>query len=361
MYLQIFLITFIISLICTWAMKKIALHFKIVDLPDKKRKFHKKSIPFLGGIAIFISFFLGLFFVRDYLLAGNLEISHWLGFFVGGFILMLGGFLDDKYHISPGKQFVFSVLAAVVAIIGGIGIEKITNPFGDFLHLDIYKIPFLIWDGVAYNIVLFSDLLVFLWLMGMMYTTKLLDGVDGLVTGVVSIGALITFLFTMTTMYYQPDIGIAALILAAACLGFLVFNWHPAKIFLGEGGSLFLGYALGILAIISGGKIAIALLVMGIPIMDVIWTIIRRLFEGKNPFKVADRKHLHFRLLDIGLGQRATVFIYYAIAGIFGLSALFLQSVGKLFALILLIIIMLVIVVSFYKLDKKQAKKEHEF
>ena len=338
-------------------MKKIASHFKIVDSPDKKRKIHKKSIPLLGGIAIFVSFFCGLFFVRDYLLAGNLEISHWLGFFVGGAILMLGGFLDDKYNISPGKQVVFPVLAAVVVMIGGIGIEKITNPLGGFLYLDIYKIPFLIWDGVTYNIVLFSDLLVFLWLMGMMYTTKLLDGVDGLVTGVIGIGALITFLFTMTTMYYQPDIGMAALILAASCLGFLIFNWHPAKIFLGEGGSLFLGYALGVLAIISGGKIAIALLVMGIPILDVIWTITRRLLDKKNPFKISDRKHLHFRLLDIGLSQRATVFIYYAIAGMFGLSALFLQSMGKLFALVLLIIIMLIIVISFYKLDKKQKQE----
>ncbi|MCK5510423.1 undecaprenyl/decaprenyl-phosphate alpha-N-acetylglucosaminyl 1-phosphate transferase [Candidatus Parcubacteria bacterium] len=355
MYLQIFLITFIISLVSTWVIMRLALKLKIVDLPDKKRKIHKKGIPLLGGIAIFISFFCGLFFARDLLLSGNLEVSHWLGFFVGGAILMLGGFLDDKYNFSPGKQIIFPILAAIVVIIGEIGIEKITNPFGDFLYLDVYKIPLLIWDGVVYNIVLFSDLLVFLWLLGMMYTTKLLDGADGLVAGVIGIGALITFLFTMTSMYYQPDIGIAALILAAACLGFLIFNWHPAKIFLGEGGSLFLGYALGVLAIISGGKIAIALLVMGIPILDVIWTIIRRLFDKKNPFKISDRKHLHFRLLDIGLSQRVTVFMYYLVAGIFGLSALFLQSMGKLFALVLLIIIMLIIVISFYKLDKKQA------
>ena len=274
---------------------------------------------------------------------------------------MFGGFLDDKYNISPGRQIVFPMLAAVAVIIGGVGIGKITNPFGGFLYLDVYKIPFLIWNGITYNIVLFSDLLVFSWLMGMMYTTKLLDGVDGLVAGIVGIGALITFLFTMTQMYYQPDIGMAALILAAACFGFLIFNWHPAKIFLGEGGSLFLGYALGVLAIISGGKIAIALLVMGIPIMDVIWTITRRLLDKKNPFKISDRKHLHFRLLDIGLSQRVTVAIYYAIAGIFGLSALFLQSLGKLFALILLIIIMLVVVVSFYKFDKKTNAKKHEF
>jgi UDP-N-acetylmuramyl pentapeptide phosphotransferase/UDP-N-acetylglucosamine-1-phosphate transferase len=140
------------------------------------------------------------------------------------------------------------------------------------------------------------------------------------------------------------------LIFSAACLGFLVFNWHPAKIFLGEGGSLLLGYILGVLAIISGGKVAIALLIMGIPILDVGWTILRRLYYGKNPFKFADKKHLHHRLLDLGLGQRKTVLFYYIMALAFGGSALFLQSGGKFYALLLLFIIMLAIVVtlSFY-------------
>ena len=163
----------------------------------------------------------------------------------------------------------------------------------------------------------------------------------------------IIFLFTMTTKYYQPDIGLAALILSGACLGFLIFNRYPARIFLGEGGSLLLGYILGVLAIISGGKIAIALLVMGLPIMDVGWTIIRRVRTGKNPFKFADNKHLHFRLLDLGLGQRKTALIYYGFAGIFGLSALFLQSLGKALALGALLIIMLFIIIGFGYLDRK--------
>ena len=191
----------------------------------------------------------------------------------------------------------------------------------------------------------------------MMYTTKLLDGVDGLVTGVTAIGAFIIFLFTMTTKYYQPDIGLVALILAAACLGFLILNWHPAKIFLGEGGSLFLGFALGVLAIISGGKIAIALLVMGIPILDVIWTIFRRIKAGQNPFKIADKLHLHFRFLELGLTQRQTALIYYLFASIFGLSALFLQSKGKLIALMILASVMLVVAISVVVLYKIKQKK----
>jgi len=143
-------------------------------------------------------------------------------------------------------------------------------------------------------------------------------------------------------------------VLSGVCLGFLIFNWHPARIFLGEGGSMFLGYILGVLAIISGGKIAIALLVMGIPIMDVAWTIIRRLREGNNPFKFADRKHLHFRLLDLGLSVRQAVIIFYLLAIIFGLSALFLQTKGKIFALIILLIIMLAIIIKINNMNNKE-------
>ena len=250
---------------------------------------------------------------------------------------MIGGFLDDKYNLKPIQQFIFPCLAIISVIAGGVQIEKITNPLGGYFYL-----------GSA------SAILIILWLLGMMYTTKLLDGLDGLVAGLTAIGSLTIFLFTLTSKYYQPDIGLAALVLAAASIGFLFFNWHPARVFLGEGGSLFLGYALGVLAIISGGKIAIALLVMGIPILDVVWTILRRLLAGQNPFSFADRKHLHFRLLNLGLTVKKSVLLFYAISIIFGLSALFLQSIGKVLALIALASIMLLIVISFAYLDRNR-------
>ncbi len=324
------------SLFLTILARRAALRLNVVDLPGPRRKIHKTKMPLLGGAAIFLSFFAVLYFARDKILAGDLEARHWLGFFAGACFLMIGGYLDDKYNIKPKFQIIFPLLAIASVLSGGIGIEKITNPSGGFIYLGA-----------------FSGILITFWLLGMMYTTKLLDGVDGLVAGVTAIGGMIIFLFTMTTKYYQPDIGVASLILAAACFGFLVFNWHPAKIFLGEGGSLFLGYALGVLAVISGGKIAIALLVMGIPIMDLVWTIARRVLAGKNPFKFADRKHLHFRLLDLGLSQRKVVLLYYFFAASFGLSALFLQSKGKLLALSVLILIMLAVVAGFRHFDKK--------
>lgn len=340
-YFFIFIASLLLTAILTYLVKKIALYFKIVDQPagssQAERKIHSRTIPLLGGLAIFFAYFLLLFLFADHFLAGNLKFNHLLGFFSGALFLMIGGFLDDKYNLRPHWQIIFPLLAIAAVILGGVEITKITNPFGGYLNLA--------------SLVFISPSLIAVWLLGLMYTTKLLDGVDGLVAGVSAIGALVIFLFTLTTRYYQPDIAFAAILLSGACLGFLIFNFNPAKIFLGEGGSLLLGYLLGVLAIISGGKIAIALLVMGIPILDVAWTIIRRLLDGKNPFRFADRRHLHHRLLDLGLNQKQTVLIFYAFSLLFGLSGLFLQSQGKLWALIILVAIMFLVVIIFWYLD----------
>lgn len=338
-YSSIFILTAVISTGLTYFVRLLAHKYKIVDLPTGERKIHTKAMPLMGGLAIFLTFFMVLFLKRAIILSTNLEPHHYIGFFVGGLCLMLGGILDDKYNLKPGQQLIFPFLAVLSVVAGGVGIEKITNPLGGFIYLG--------W---------WSAVLIGIWLFGMMYTTKLLDGLDGLVTGISSIGAFIIFLFTLTTKYYQPDIAMVSLILAASAFGFLLWNFHPAKIFLGEGGSLFLGYALGVLSIISGGKIAIALLIMGIPILDVLWTIIRRLAKGKNPFKAADRGHLHHRLFDLGLGQRRTVLIFYAFATIFGLSGLFLQSIGKFFAVGGLLVVMLIIIGLFAWVDKQTAR-----
>jgi len=353
LYLVLFISTFLLTLSLTFLIKKFAFKIGVVDIPGGDRKIHKKQIPLLGGLAIFCSFFVVLFFVKDELFLGDLSEKHWLGVFAGAIVLMIGGYLDDKYTIRAKYAIVFPVIASLLVVAGGVGIEKITNPMGGYVYFDAIKIPILNINGLWYYFVLFSDLLIFVWLLGMMYTTKLLDGIDGLVTGVVGIGAFIIFLFSSSEQYYQGDIAIASIVLCATCIGFLVLNWHPASIFLGEGGSLFLGFILGVLAIISGGKIAIALLVMGIPIMDVVWVVIRRIRSGKNPFKFADKKHLHHRLLALGIGQKKTVLVYYLFASGFGLCALFLQSIGKVFALGILLFSMMVIVIFFNYFDRK--------
>ncbi|NLZ74503.1 hypothetical protein GX917_01175 [Candidatus Falkowbacteria bacterium] len=345
-YFFIFFTSLVLTAGITVLVRKAAISLNILDQPDEGghgRKIHRQPIPLLGGMAIFLAYFILLFIFARHFLSGNLRWSHLLAFFIGALILVIGGALDDKYNLPPRKQIIFPLLAIAVVILGGVEIEKITNPFtGGYIDLN--------------SLAIISPLLIAFWLLGMMYTTKLLDGVDGLVTGITAIGGFVIFLFTTTTRYFQPDIAFASILLTGTALGFLIFNWHPAKIFLGEGGSLLLGYILGVLAIISGGKIAIALLIMGIPILDVFWTILRRLINKQNPFKSADKKHLHHRLLDLGLGQRGTVLLFYFLALSFGLSGLFLQSRGKFLALILLVVIMFGLVVTFWFMDRKNKK-----
>jgi UDP-GlcNAc:undecaprenyl-phosphate/decaprenyl-phosphate GlcNAc-1-phosphate transferase len=340
-YLLSAISAFLLAIFFTWLVIIMATRLKIVDQPDNKRKLHSRPIPLLGGLAIFVTIFLVLYFFHDRLVVGILTYRHWWWFFAGAACLMLGGFLDDKFDLKPSKQMIWPLLAIACVIVGQIGISKVTNPFG----------------GLVYFSWIASSLFTVVWLLAMMYTTKLLDGLDGLVTGISAIGGLIIFLFTISSKYFQPDIAFVAAVFSAACLGFLVWNWHPAKIFLGEGGSLLLGYILGVLAIISGGKIAIALLVLGLPLLDFGWTILRRILAGKNPFRSADRKHLHHRLLDLGIGQRKTVLIFYAFSLFFGFGALFLQSRGKLLAIIALFIIMVCLIISFTYLEKIKLRK----
>jgi UDP-GlcNAc:undecaprenyl-phosphate GlcNAc-1-phosphate transferase len=334
------IISLVFSALFTWLVLKLAIKLNIVDRPDALRKFHKNPIPLLGGLAIFTSFFLVLFAFHNQLVVGILTYRHWWWFFAGACFLMIAGVLDDKYNLKPSKQVIWPILAIICVLIGQIGIGKVSNPLGGFLYFSYFS----------------SMIFTVVWLLVMMYTTKLLDGVDGLVTGISGIGGFIIFLFTISAKYYQPDIAFVAIVFATACFGFLIFNWHPAKIFLGEGGSLFLGYVLGVLAIISGGKIAIALLVLGLPLLDFVWTILRRLAAGKNPFRTSDRAHLHYRLLDLGIGQRKTVLIFYAFSLFFGLAALFLQSRGKILAISLLFFIMICLIIGFAFWEKNKIK-----
>ena len=205
-------------------------------------------------------------------------------------------------------------------------LTKLTNPLGGYIELGQ-----LAAGGI-----------IFCWLMGTTYTIKILDGLDGLATGIVAIGAFIIFLLASITKFYQPNVSLIALVFLGACLGFLVFNFHPAKVFLGESGSMFLGFMIGVLAIIGGGKLATALLVMAIPIFDLARVMYVRL-RKHQPLSTGDREHLHFRLVDSGISQRKAVLLLYALALMFGLATLFLQSLQKFYALLALLFIMAIV------------------
>jgi UDP-GlcNAc:undecaprenyl-phosphate GlcNAc-1-phosphate transferase len=225
-------------------------------------------------------------------------------------------------------------LAVLVTVFGGVVLDKVTNPWGGVVAFD--QLTSLTLS------VLLPSLLAFVWIMGVMYTIKIVDGLDGLATGIVSIGSLIIFALSMSTKFYQPNVGLLALIFVGACLGFLVLNFSPAKLFLGESGSLFLGFILAVLSIISGSKVATAFLVLAVPMLDLARVIILRLYRKQSVFQ-GDRRHLHYALLELGWSERQVVLVFYTAATLFGLGALFLQSFGKLVLIALISIIMLVI------------------
>ncbi|MFH1404624.1 MAG: MraY family glycosyltransferase [Patescibacteria group bacterium] len=333
MYLLLFwgIIAFALSFILSGLLRKTANRFCIIDKPEvSENKIHKKPTPLLGGNAIFFSIaiiVIVLIITSNVLTGGEIMPVHYMGFLVGGVVLMIGGYLDDRYRLPPKITIVAPVLAALCAILFGIEIEKLTNPFGGVIFLGSWQ----------------SDILVFVWLMVVMYTTKFLDGLDGLATGVSTIGATMIMLLALTVAYFQPDVALLSAVSIGALIGFLFWNIHPAKLFLGEGGSTFVGYLLGVLAVISGGKLATALLVLGIPILDVVWIVVRRLSNGGVKQMIhGDRKHLHHRLYDIGWSQKRIVLVYVIVASVFGATALFLQSKEKMIALIILVVVMVI-------------------
>lgn len=344
-YLVYFLVAGAFAAVCTPLVIRLARVAGAMDMPGDPRKIHKRPTPLLGGIAVWAAFCLTIILVANFFpdfLAGSLTIKHLVGLSVGGLILMVGGALDDRFNLKPGWQFCFSILAVLAVVGSGIGIREITNPFGGVVDLVWWEKVLFWYQGVGYRLSLPADIITFAWILGIIYATKFLDGVDGLVSGITAIGALIIMFLATTTQYYQPEVGMLSAITAGAFAGFLLWNWHPAKIFLGTGGSTFAGFILGTLAVVSGGKIATALLVMGAPLFDMVWVILRRVLVERRLPTMGDRKHLHHRLLDAGLGQRGTALVLYLISALFGSVALFLQSREKLIALGLLFVFLII-------------------
>jgi UDP-GlcNAc:undecaprenyl-phosphate GlcNAc-1-phosphate transferase len=349
-YLFFFLLALALATIFTPFVRKWAFVHKILDFPSSSRKIHNEPMALLGGWAIYAAFFCSLLV---YLMVLRPDFAvvpprFFVSILAGGALLMLGGFLDDKYNLPPKILWLFPAAAALIVVLSGIGvgIKSLSNPFGASISLD-YKIGFLPFSGIV----------MWLWMMGMIFTTKFLDGLDGLCSGIGLIGGLTMLALSLTDRINQPITAHLAVIFSGSVLGFLLFNFNPASIFLGESGSTFVGFMLGVLAIILGAKIATALLVMGIPILDVAWAIVRRLWYRKSPF-AADRLHLHHRLLDIGFSQKQTVLILWGISAVFGSVAVFLQSLGKLVALAVLLCVMVFMAISVVILYKRKDLKQ---
>jgi UDP-GlcNAc:undecaprenyl-phosphate GlcNAc-1-phosphate transferase len=322
----------VISFALTAVVRRLAWRYQIVDKPGEERRIHTKPMPLMGGVAVFLSF-AGVLVVAAIVTGRIIGTITWPmlgGVLLGGAVLIFGGVWDDAKNLPAKKQIIFPIVAAFIVIICGIGVSKLSNPLG----------------GIIYLTAPLSGLVVFPYLMGTTYATKLFDGLDGLVAGVAAIGALLVMALALTTKYFQPDVALVAAIAAGAFIGFLPWNFHPAKIFLGEGGSELAGYLLGVLSIISGAKIAVVLMALGIAITDAAWVILRRVFWEKKSIAIGDRKHLHFRLLDAGFSQRTVVLFLWFVSAAFGATTLLLQSVGKVVAFALLAAVTLMVGVA---------------
>lgn len=343
-YLFLFIFSCALAWFFTLGVKHFACARDITDKPKIARKIHTRPIPLLGGVGVYGAFALlvlgYLFFTPQgwpSITDTHVLQKHIFGILIAGFFLVLGGFLDDIYDLKPYQQVIWPIFAALTIIASGIGVEKLTNPFGGYISLN---------EPI-------SDLLTFVWLLLIIYTTKFLDGLDGLVSGMTVINAWIIALLSLFFFINIPT-AVLAIFVAGVFSGFLIWNFHPAKIFLGEAGSTLAGFLLGVLAIISGAKVATTLLILGIPVLDGIWVVFRRMIvEKRSPFH-GDKKHIHFRLLDAGLSQRQAVLLLYMVAAICGGLALFLQSFQKIYALLTLFVGMVVFAYILILKEKKR-------
>ncbi len=350
-YLIFFLISLVLSYFLTRVMIKLSFKFKILDNPGSDRKIHENPIPLLGGWGIFLSFsfiILFLFFFFPQIILGKeISVLQIFGILFSGLILMIFGTMDDKYNLSARAQFFWVTISCLVVLITGTAIKVITRPGGGVIDLTLgIEASF-----IGINFYLIVSIITFIWLIFITNTTKLLDGLDGLAGGITSIGMIILFIVSLFWNKANSATSILIIIFLGSIIGFLFLNFHPAKIFLGNGGSNLLGLYLGVFAIISGAKIATAFLVMGAPLLDMIWVIIQRIRRRENPFRHADKKHLHFRLLDLGFSRVKAVLILYFIAFSFGVVSLFQATFGKIIIATILVLFMIIL---FVYIDKKQ-------
>jgi UDP-GlcNAc:undecaprenyl-phosphate GlcNAc-1-phosphate transferase len=322
---SIAILSAVLALILTPAVKWLAVKVNAVDRPVGRRRVHRREVPRLGGLAIFAP--LCLAGITAFFTAApevtRLDGSQFLGLAVGCGLIFVLGIYDDIRGANAFVKLSVQFLAASVAYAAGIHIQQISTPFGFTIDLGIFDLP-----------------LTVLWLIGLTNAMNLLDGIDGLAAGVSAMGAL-TILVTAMNQD-SPQVALLAAALLGALLGFLPYNFNPASIFLGDCGALFLGFLLGALPLLSGQKAAtaVALLIplvsLGIPIFDTGLAFIRRLVEGRHPFQ-ADRKHLHHRLLDLGLNQRGVVLTLYAVSAILSAMAIFMNNASRIGALVILV------------------------
>ncbi|MBI4744226.1 MAG: undecaprenyl/decaprenyl-phosphate alpha-N-acetylglucosaminyl 1-phosphate transferase [Actinobacteria bacterium] len=306
-YFFVFFIGLISSFLITPLVKKIAFKLKVVDFPDE-RKVHDEPIPSLGGVAIFIGFLLGLILAIILFDKFSLELA---GIILGGTIIFVLGVIDDIKDLTPKIKFIGQISASFVLVLFGVQIEFVGNPFGGLIDVGLWSIP-----------------LTVIWVVAFTNMINLIDGLDGLAAGVSSIAALALFFAAFQTGRYS--VAFIALALIGSAIGFLFHNFHPASIFMGDSGSMFLGFILGsitaqgVMKSVAIVSLLVPLMIMGVPIFDTLLAILRRL-RHRVPVSQADRAHIHHQLLHRGFTHRQTVIIIYIWCILLSTSALALN------------------------------------
>lgn len=305
--------------------------FPKLGLMDRPERYgHKRAaIPYPGGVASFFAFLASVFLFLP-VFEGSAVLTAVLA---GASLLAFTCFLDDRLGLSPYLRLAVQFIVASLVVLGGIGISSITNPFGGTLILDGLKIPFE-FGSFAFTLTLFADLLTIVWVITMVNAFNWIDGVPGVANASAAVSSFILLMLSMRPDFHYLDqtlsITLSAIILGMS-LGFLLFDFPKPRMLMGDTGSMVLGFLLAITAIISGGKIATTILVLGFPILDFFFVIIRRLIHGQSPFK-GDLWHFHHRLLKAGLSQRQLVILFAFTAALFGTLSLVLHTEGKLIA-----------------------------
>lgn len=343
------ILTCVVAFVFSFAATPIAyrLAFKVgaVDVPKDKRRVHKKPTPRIGGIAIIFGFMVAI------CCFGRLT-RELTAILCGAAIIAAMGFIDDCKNLDAKLKFVIQIIAALVVIIGGnIRITALTNPniFSDNQYL---VLPW--W---------FSGIATVAWIVFITNAVNFIDGLDGLAAGVSAIMS-VSLVFIAVRMGEYP-VAVIGLALMGACFGFLPFNFNPAKIFMGDTGSTFLGFILATLSIQGVFKsyavisFAVPLLILGLPLFDAMFAMIRRIYHGQSPMS-ADRGHLHHRFIDMGFSQKQTVFILYAISGVLGITAVLLAEYGTLRALILLITVLVFILIRGFAHKNPLTEENHD-
>ena len=336
-----FILALGVAFASTPAVKMLAIRIKAVDVPKDNRRMHKVPIPRMGGLAIFAAFLLSsILFIP---LTGQFR-----AILIGALILVALGIVDDIVALDAKIKFVGQIIAALIPALSGVVIQSVGNPFldNDYVSLGFLAVPVTI-----------------IWIVGITNAVNFIDGLDGLACGVSAI-ATVTML-VIAVLYSEVQIALMMAALAGACLGFLPYNMNPAKIFMGDTGSMFLGYILAVTSIQGLFKFyavisfAVPFILLGLPIFDTGFAIVRRLMRGQSPLQ-ADRGHVHHRLIDLGFDQKQSVAILYAFSALMGLTAVILARTNetRLIFLAIAVLVCFFLAMSLMSFEKRHSKRE---